>query len=125
MPSAPSVSGADTAQSPQSARAQDIALALMGAGALDAGLLAENAVWERPSGAVSGRVAITRALRATPAPTRIDVDQVVTHGKSGSVSGRYWRADNDERLFCLVLRFTSATCTTLAQIVSFEHRVTP
>lgn len=120
----PEAEGADTGRaSSKGARAQDIALALMGAGTLDPDMLAENAVWERPGGALSGRPAILRALRSARAPERIEVDQVVTHGKSGSVSGRYWLAGGDERLFCHVLRFTTAAAREIAQMVSFEHRV--
>lgn len=110
--------------SPTEARAQDIALALMGAGMIDAAILAENAVWERPAGALSGRRAILAALRRAKAPTRIEVDQVVTHGRSGSVSGRYWQ-QGEERLFCHVLQFTTPAAQEVAQLVSFEHRVKP
>lgn len=106
----------------QDARAQDIALALMGAGTLDPSHLAGDAVWERPGGAVAGRTMIIRALRRVTAPDRIAVDQVVTHGRSGSVSGRMWLAE-DERLFCHVLRFSSAARRDIAQMVSFEHVV--
>ncbi|WP_136634580.1 nuclear transport factor 2 family protein [Pseudooceanicola onchidii] len=112
----------DCGNSPKNARAQDVALALMGAGAIDPDLLAENAVWERPGGAVSGRAAILGALRRTRPPTRIEVDQVVTHGRSGSVSGRAARQE-DERLFCHVIRYTTAACREIAQLVSFEHQV--
>ncbi|WP_375175629.1 nuclear transport factor 2 family protein [Pseudooceanicola sp.] len=124
MPEDPEVTtSGDCGNSPKNARAQDIALALMGAGTLDSDLLAENAVWERPGGAVTGRKAILRALQRAKAPVRIEVDQVVTHGKSGSVSGRYVLAEGEERLFCHVLRFTTATMREVAQMVSFEHRV--
>ncbi|WP_407492103.1 hypothetical protein [Pseudooceanicola sp. MF1-13] len=115
------VTSGDCGNSPKNAAAQDIALALMGAGALPPEVLADSAVWQRPSGALTGRKPILTALRRTKAPDRIEVDQVVTHGKSGSVSGRYWTAD-EVRLFCHVLQFTSAAMRSLAQIVSFEHR---
>ncbi|GGE35124.1 hypothetical protein GCM10011360_23690 [Primorskyibacter flagellatus] len=111
----------DCGNSPKNARAQDIALALMGAGSLDAGLLAEGAVWERPEGAISGRAAILKALKSVAPPARIEVSQVATHGKSGSVLGRYRTGPGEARLFCHVLRFTSAACREIAQIVSFEH----
>jgi hypothetical protein len=94
----------------------------MGAGTLDPSLLAEDAVWERPGGAVAGRALILRALRRVTAPERVTVDQVVTHGRSGSVSGRMWLA-GDEKLFCHVLRFSSAARQDIAQLVSFEHVV--
>lgn len=94
----------------------------MGAGTLEPSLLAEDAVWERPGGAVAGRTMILRALRRVTAPERIAVEQVVSHGRSGSVSGRIWMA-GDERLFCHVLRFSSAARQDIAQMVSFEHVV--
>jgi len=115
------VTSGDCGNSPKNAAAQDIALALMGAGALPAEVLAESAVWQRPTGALAGRKPILNALRRTKAPDRIEVEQVVTHGKSGSVSGRYW-SGGQERLFCHVLQFTSAAMRALGQIVSFEHR---
>lgn len=115
------VTSGDCGTSPRNAKAQDIALALMGAGALPPEALAESAVWQRPGGALAGRKPILAALRRAKAPDRIEVDQVVTHGKSGSVSGRYWVGDQ-ERLFCHVLQFTSAAMRDIGQIVSFEHR---
>ncbi|EAQ02717.1 hypothetical protein OB2597_15085 [Pseudooceanicola batsensis HTCC2597] len=116
------VTSGDCGNSPKNARAQDIALALMGAGTLAPDLLAENAVWERPGGALSGRARILSALRSEAAPDRIDVDQVVTHGRSGSVSGRYAMGES-EWLFCHVIRFTTASCKKIAQLVSFRHPV--
>lgn len=116
------VTSGDCANSPKNARAQDIALALMGAGTLPATALAANAVWQRPTGALSGRKAIAASLCKVRAPSRIEVDQVVTHGKSGSVAGRYW-AEQGERLFCHVIRFTTASMRDIGQIVSFEHHV--
>ena len=109
----------DCGNSPKNARAEEIALALMGVGALEEALIAEAASWDRPSGAVTGRAEITAAAAAETADL-IRVEQVVTHGRAGSVSGRVTR-DGSTRLFCHVIRFTSASAKQIAQLVSFEH----
>jgi hypothetical protein len=91
----------------------------MGVGRLDRALIAEAASWDRPEGAVTGRQAICAAATAQTADL-IRVEQVVTHGRAGSVSGRVTR-DGTTRLFCHVIRFTSASAKQIAQLVSFEH----
>ena len=113
------IRAADCHNSPKNQRAEDIALALFGVGTLPEDQIAEGAVWDRPGGAVSGRAAILAAI-APEGITRIAADQVVTHGKAGSVSGRVTRA-GETRLFCHVIRFTSASARQIAQLVSFEH----
>lgn len=110
---------ADCGKSPTSTRAEGIALALMGVGALDHALLAEAATWDRPEGAVTGRAEICAAATAQKADL-IRIEQVVTHGRAGSVSGRVTRR-GETRLFCHVIRFTSASAQEIAQLVSFEH----
>ena len=109
----------DCGNSPKNARAEEIALALMGVGALPEDRLAEAATWDFAGGAVAGRDAI-RARAASQRAERITIDQVVTHGRGGSVSGRVTRG-GDTRLFCHVIRFTSAAGRDIAQLVSFEH----
>ncbi len=109
----------DCANAPKNQRAEDIALALFGAGDLPEDMIAQNAVWDRAGGAVSGREAI-RAAIAPDGIERIAVDQVVTHGRAGSVSGRITRG-SQTRLFCHVIRFSSASARQIAHIVSFEH----
>lgn len=111
---------ADGTPSLKEAGAQQIALALMGVGALDPLSLAQNAVWDGLGGARAGRAAIGAALAEIAPPDKIRIEQVVTHGKAGSVSGRITRAGTT-RLYCHVIRFTSAAQTQVAQIVSFEH----
>lgn len=105
--------------SPKNARAETIALALMGVGALDEDALAEGATWDFSGGALTGRDAI-RARVAGQRADLIRIEQVVTHGRGGSVSGRVTRG-TDTRLFCHVIRFTSAAAREVAQLVSFEH----
>ena len=109
----------DCGNSPKNARAEEIALALMGVGALEEALIAEAASWDRPSGAVTGRAEITAAAAAESADL-IRVEQVVTHGRAGSVSGRVTRG-SETRAFCHVIRFTTAAARKIAQLVSFEH----
>ena len=111
--------GPDCGNSPKNATAERIALALMGVGALDGDILAEAASWDRPEGAVTGRDAI-RAVARRQSADAISVEQVVTHGKAGAVSGRVTRGA-DTRLFCHVIRFTGASAREVAQLVSFEH----
>lgn len=106
------------ADSPKDAMAQEIALALMGVGALPKHLLAEAATWQRPDRAVTGRAEILAAVET--GLDRVEVEQVETHGKAGSVSGRLVRG-GEARLFCHVIRFTTANAKQIAQLVSFEH----
>lgn len=110
----------DCGNSPKNALAEDIALALMGVGELPETLLAPDAVWDRASGALSGRDTIAAAVAAITPPDRIRVEQVATHGRAGSVSGRITRG-GETRLYCHVIRFTSPAARQVAQLVSFEH----
>ena len=111
----------DCANSPKNQRVEDIALALLGVGDLPDTALSEGAVWDRAGGSISGRTAIQTARATLPACQDIRVDQVVSHGKAGTASGVVVRAGEGARLFCHVIRFTSATAQQVAQIVSFEH----
>ena len=104
---------------PKNAYAEKIALALMGVGALPEDALAEAASWDRPGGATLGRRAILAALPDQQAET-IRIEQVVAHGRAGSVSGRVTR-DGETALFCHVIRYTTPAATEIAQLVSFEH----
>lgn len=114
------IRSAECDNSPKNARAEEIALALMGVGKLGEDMLAENAVWDGATGARAGRSAILAACAAQPAADKIRVEQVVTHGAAGSVSGRITRG-GETRLYCHVIRFTSAAAKQVAQLVSFEH----
>lgn len=110
-------SGCDS--SATAAQAERVALALMGVGALAGETLAEAATWDFTGGAVTGRAAV-RARAAAQSADMIAIDQVVAHGRGGSVTGRVTRG-GDTRLFCHVIRFTSVSATQIAQLVSFEH----
>jgi hypothetical protein len=118
---------ARSGNSPEDARAEEIALALMGVGRLDPEALAEAATWDGASGlvegatvAVAGRLAIVAALDTVAPPEKIRVEQVVAHGRAGSVSGRITRG-GETRLYCHFIRFTSPAARQVAQLVSFEH----
>ncbi len=102
------------------AKAEAIALALMGVGALEESWLAENAIWDHGGGAVSGRAAILAARKAQPPAERIRIEQIITEGQAGSVSGRITRK-GQTRLYCHMIRFTNASANQIAQLVSFEH----
>lgn len=108
---------------PGDARAERIALALMGVGDLPETDLAETASWERGAGrpVALGRTAIKQAQGSTGPAAAIAIEQVVSQGAAGSVSGRIRRAGERERLFCHVIRYTNASMREIAQIVSFEH----
>jgi len=114
------IRSADCSNSLRNARAEEIALALMGIGQLQADTLAEAATWDGAGGAVAGREAILAKIGGMERPAKVRVEQVVTHGKAGTVSGRITRGD-DTRLYCHVIRFTSASAGQVAQLVSFEH----
>jgi hypothetical protein len=111
----------DCGNSPKNQKAEEIALALMGQTRLDPDLLSEGASWEKPGGALVGRAAIMAELETPADHEWIEVTEVVTHGKAGSVSGRFKRAGEKPKLFCHVIRFTSASARQIAQIVSFDH----
>ncbi len=112
---------ADCENSAKNRRIEDIALALMGAADLPESTLSEAAVWDRFGGAVMGRTAILAARDAAAPCQTIRVDQVVSHGKAGTASGLLTRDGEGTRLFCHVIRFTSAAADEIAQVVSFEH----
>ncbi|RPE72084.1 SnoaL-like protein [Pacificibacter maritimus] len=104
------------------ARAEDVALALMGVGPLPSELIAPDATWQRSDAApAAGRAAIVRTFEKLIAPDTITVEQVVAQGTAASVSGRLTRG-KQSRIFCHVIRHTTAQATEIAQIVSFEHR---
>ena len=103
------------------ARAEEIALALMGVGPFPRDMISVDATWERGSGTpAAGRSAIVKAVEQLNAPDGITVEQVVTQGTAASVSGRLTRG-NQARIFCHIIRHTSEAAEQIAQIVSFEH----
>lgn len=113
---------AECGNSSKNARVEDIALALMGAGALDDGLLADGAVWDRGGAPPAvGRDAIMAALPTLAEDDWIEVTDVVSHGRAGSVTGRRGRAGGPARLFCHIIRFHTAAARAIAAIVSFER----
>ena len=115
----------DCEGSPKNLRAETIALGLMGAAPLAPDAFAEGVGWERGSGeTLMGREAIL-AVEKGVGLRKIEVSQVVTHGKAGAVSGRLWREDGSSSLFCYMLRFTSAAVKQVAHVVSFEHASKP
>lgn len=112
----------DSTVPPESRRATEIALGLMGAGPLKPALFSENASWTRAEGpCLVGRSAIGAALNALTAPASLTILEVTTHGKAATVSGRMTRDGTGLMMFCHVLRFTTPDCRELAQVVSFEH----
>lgn len=107
-------------------QALSIALALLGAGVLPPAMLAETAVWDRTDAPCTlGRAAISGALDALPAPEEVELLEVVTHGKAGTVSGRVRRAGAGPALFCHVIRYATPARRQIAQLVSFERLERP
>ncbi len=86
-------------------------------------MFSETASWDQTGmPCVLGREAIAaHLLHATP-PQSILIDQVVCHGKAGTVSGRLTRDGVGTMVFCHVIRFTDPSCRQIAQAVSFERR---
>ncbi|WP_417257844.1 hypothetical protein [Celeribacter sp.] len=114
---------AKAAIAPESEAVEQIALALMGVGTLPEARLAVTATWDRSDAPCAvGRDVIVAALADNEAPVSITIDQVVTHGKAGTVSGRLTRDGSGTHLFCHIIRFTTAQCHDIAQLVSFEQR---
>ena len=101
--------------------AQELALALMGDCPLSSGAIAEGATWQKGSATLIGREAIVGAIK--PTATVITIDEIVTHGKAAAVSGKMRDDSEQTRLFCHMIRFTSASACQVASIVSFEHPV--
>lgn len=113
---------ADLRPNAMNQRAEDIALALMGVGALAPEQLAETASWDQTQqGTLVGRRAILEKIAQSAAPEQITISEIVTQGKAGTVSGTLRRAGRANTLFCHVLRFTASNGAQLAQMVSFEH----
>lgn len=103
------------------ARTEEIALALMGAVPVDLTLFAEAAGWQNgPNGAAMGRARIVEKIAAARDPDEISVEQVVSHGKAGSVAGRVVRG-GEPYLFCHVIRYDTAAAGKVVQVVSFER----
>lgn len=124
MPLAPRVHRSpDCDRSATNAKVTEIALALMGVGEVDHGVFSETASWDQTATpCVLGRDAITAHLLNKVPPQSISIDQVVCHGKAGTVSGRLTRDGIGTMVFCHVIRFTDLSCRQVGQAVSFEHR---
>lgn len=107
---------------PDIRRAEGIALALLGAEDLPDIVVAEGATWDRTdTPCILGRTAIEKTRASLPTPSDIWLEEVVHHGKAAAVSGRYSPDGTEIRLFCHVIRFSSATAHEIAQMVSFER----
>ncbi|MDQ2094983.1 hypothetical protein [Rhodalgimonas zhirmunskyi] len=100
-----------------------VALGLMRGAPLPDGQITDATIWEGgDTSPAIGTAAIKAALSHRPAAAEINVDEIVTHGKAAAVSGRMTPADGGRaRLFCHMIRFTSAGARTVAQVVSFDH----
>ncbi len=104
-------------------RAEDIALAFLGAGPMPDVSIAGAASWDRTGRACTiGGPAIEAARLALAVPAQVRIEEVAQQGKAAAVSGRYSPDGQDWRLFCQVIRFTSPEAREIAQLVSFEHR---
>jgi len=107
--------------SDKAARTEAIALALSGVAVMPAGLIGAGSSWEGRGPVRIGPEAIAAGLSALMPPERIEISDIVTHGRAGTVSGRIWR-EGRVALFCHVIRYTSAAAREVAQMVSFEHQ---
>lgn len=102
--------------------AEELALGIMGVAELKTGLLSDSVTWQNGrEGALMGRDSISNAI-VTRSDRSVIVDEIVTHGNSAAVSGRI-RSETGTRLFCHMIKYTSASAKQVASIVSFEHPV--
>lgn len=111
----------DCGNSPKNVFAEDIALALE---KQDKVFLIEvfepNLAWENGNETLSGQEACVAQLAKLKKPTKIKIDHVVTHGKSGAVNGTSWHGKSEPRRFCHILEFANARCKTLARICTYS-----
>jgi hypothetical protein len=110
-------------RSPNALIAEEVSLGLLGARELAPALLAENITWQNgESSVIIGRSSVKSAVKLKNL-RKVQVEDIVTHGMAAAVSGRLFRDDHDARLFCHMIKFTSASAQEIASIVSFEHRL--
>ena len=114
----------DCGNSPRNTTAEEIGLAFCGAVEMPAGMMSDTTLWRCADGSeLVGDHAVEEGLDALTPPRRVVVDSVVTHGRAGAVSGRIEPARGKTHLFCHVLRFTSASGRSLAEVTTFERPV--
>lgn len=107
-------------RSPEADFAQTVALGLMGVEGLSPDALAANVTWQKGSKVLVGDIAARNAISAQGLRS-VHIDEVVVHATAAAVSGRLI-TEGRPRLFCHMIKFTSASARQVASVVSFEHQ---
>lgn len=102
-------------------KAKEISLGLLGAGALPKDVLSDSVTWQNGGSVFVGQEAVLAKIAETSASS-IKIEDIVTHGKAAAVSGRL-TSETGPKLFCHMIKFTSASAKQIASIVSFQHQL--
>lgn len=81
----------------------------------------ENVQWEIVgTDSLQGQAAITEHLENHPISIKeINIDHIITHGKTGAAKGTYQTVDGDTYHFCHFYHFVSAGKKTINDITSY------
>lgn len=110
----------DCGNSPKNKFAQEVAVAIEGCDAASlASALAEGATWCNASGETLGRAAFLESVSNATKPTRIVIDRVLSHGRSGAVDGMAHMGPEHVRRFCHIIHFANAKGDRVAHISSY------
>ncbi len=104
-----------------SEKVREISLGLLGAGDMPDGVLSDSVTWQNGDRVLVGQDAVLASAK-TYSHSSVTIDDVVTHGKAAAVSGRL-QSETGPRLFCHMIKFTSASAKQIASIVSFQHQL--
>lgn len=115
----------DCGNSPKNQFSESIAIALeLGDVDFISGVVEPDCLWEQPSGTLSTTEGIIKALNRLPeVPYQLDIDHVVTHGKSGAVNGSAMLEGGGCRRFCHVIEFSSTKCVKVKRLISYSDSV--
>ena len=114
----------DCGNSPKNLLAESLAIALATGNAKAAlPLLAEDAAWEIIGrSTITGRAAIEMALSKARKVKSVTIQKVLTHGRSGAVSGTIGLSAAHVRRFCDLYEFSGAGGKTVRRVTSFDLR---
>lgn len=82
-------------------------------------LLADTVVWRLPRVTLTGIDAVAAYLSEQPAPIKLAIDRVVSHGKVGAANG-VATYEKTTRRFCHLIEFTSVKCERVSRIESYR-----
>ena len=113
--------GPDCGNSPKNRLLQDLTLAIARANTSEiATFLTADALW-LPVGRkpVEGTDTVIKALTRYGPATKVTIEHVISHGKTGSVSGVV-TFGHKQRGFCHVFEFSSAKATHVCRMTSYS-----